>query len=84
MMKTYVNLKECDDVYVTDEFINKDLVSVEELLDKISELSSRVEELEDDLSEAKRVYEDLEEDLEENYRPIPLAELYGISARDFY
>ena len=84
MMKTYVNLKECDDVYVTDEFANKDLVSVEELLDKISELSSRVEELEDDLIEAKRVYEDLEEDLEENYRPIPLAELYGISARDFY
>ena len=53
-------------------------------LDKISELSSKVEELEDELIETRREYEDLEEDLEENYRPIPLAELYGVSARDFY
>ena len=83
-MNVYVNLKECDDVYVTSEFENKDLVSVEELLDKISELSSKVEELEDDLIETRREYEELEEDLEENYRPIPLAELYGVSARDFY
>ena len=83
-MKTYVNLKEYDDVYVTAEFENEDLVTVEDLLDKISELSSKVEELEEDLIESKRVYEDLEEDLEENYRPKTLAELYGISARDFY
>lgn len=82
-MNTYVNLKECDDVYVLDEFKNKDLVSVEELLDKISELSSRVEELEDDLNEAKREYEDLEQDLEDNYKPISLKEMYGVSDRDF-
>lgn len=82
-MKTYVNLKECNDVYVTDEFKNKDLVSIEELLDKISELASRVEELEDDLKEAKREYQDLEQDLEDNYRPIPLKEMYGVSDRDF-
>lgn len=83
-MNTYVNLKECDDVYVTDEFKNKDLVSVEDLLDKISELSSRVEELEDDLKEAKRDYKDLEQDLEDNYKPISLKEMYGISDKDFY
>jgi chromosome segregation ATPase len=82
-MKTYVNLKEIDDVYVTDEFRNKDLVSVEELLDKISELAAKVEELEDDLKEAKREYQDLEDDLEDNYRPIPLKEMYGISDKDF-
>lgn len=82
-MKTYVNLKECDDVYVLDEFKNKDLVSVEELLDKISELSSRVEELEDDLNEVKREYEDLEQDMEDNYKRIPLSEMYGISNKDF-
>lgn len=82
-MKTYVNLKECDDVYVLDEFRNKDLVSIEELLDKIGELSSRVEELEDELNEAKRDYEDLEQDLEDNYKRIPLSEMYGISNKDF-
>ena len=83
-MKTYVNLKECDDVYVLDEFKYKDLVSVDELLEKISELSAEVEELQDDLNELKREYEDLEEDLEENYRPISKAEMYGVSDRDFY
>lgn len=83
-MKTYVNLKECDDVYVLYEFKNKDLVSVEELLDKIGELSSRVEELEDELKESKKDYEDLEQDLEDNYKPISLKEMYGISDRDFY
>jgi uncharacterized small protein (DUF1192 family) len=82
-MKTYVNLKECDDVYVLDEFKNKDLVSVEDLLDKISELAAEIERLEDELKEAKRDYADLEDDLEDNYRPISKAELYGISDRDF-
>ncbi len=83
-MKTYVNLKECDDVYVLDEFKNKDLISIEDLLDKISELSSRVEELEDDLEEETRNYKDLEQDLEDNYKPISLKEMYGVSDRDFY
>lgn len=83
-MKTYVNLKECNDVYVLDEFRNKDLVSVDDLLDKISELSAEVEKLQDDLKEVKREYEDLEEDLEDNYKPIPLKEMYGVSDRDFY
>ena len=82
-MKVYVNLKEIDDVYVTDEFKNKDLVSVDDLLEKISELAAEVERLEDDLKEAKRDYKDLEDDLEDNYRPIPLKELYGVSDRDF-
>lgn len=76
-MKVYVNLKECDDVYVTDEFKNKDLVSVEDLLDKISELAAKVEELEDDLNEAKRDYEDLEDDLEDNYIHRPMSHYTG-------
>lgn len=82
-MNTYVNLKQCDDPYVIDEFRNKDLVSIEELLDKISELSSRVEELEDELNEKQREYDDLEQDLEDNYKPISLKEMYGVSDRDF-
>lgn len=82
-MKTYVNLKEVNDLYVTDEFKNKDLVSVEELLDKISELSSRVEELEGELEEKQREFNNFEQEVEDNYRPIPLKELYGVSDRDF-
>lgn len=82
-MNTYINLKECDDVYVLDEFKNKDLVSVEELLDKISELAAEVEDLKDDLDEVKREYEDLEQDLEDNYKPISYAEQVGYSERDF-
>lgn len=82
-MNVYISIKEIDDVYVTDEFKNKDLVTVADLIDKISELASEVERLEDELKEAKRDYEDLEQDLEDNYRPIPLKELYGVSDRDF-
>lgn len=81
-MKTYVNLKECDDVYVLDEFKNKDLVSVEELLNKISELAAKVEELEDDLKETKRDYKDLEQDLEDNYIHRPMSHYTGDSYDD--
>lgn len=81
-MNTYVNLKECDDVYLLDEFKNKDLVSIEDLLDKISELSAEIEELKDDLDELKREYEDLEDDLEDNYIHRPMSHYTGDSYDD--
>ncbi len=81
-MKVYVNLKECDDVYVLDEFKNQDLVSVQELLDKIGELSSEVERLQESLDELKRDYEDLEDDLEDNYIHRPMSHYTGDSYDD--
>lgn len=45
------------------------------------------EALEEELEDTKKYYEEkikkMEEEMEENYRPIPIAEQYGISDRDF-
>lgn len=45
------------------------------------------EALEEELEDTKKYYEDkikeLEKDIEENYRPIPIAEQYGISDENF-
>ena len=57
-------------------FTNKDLASVEDLLDKICELDDRVSDLEDKIR-------DIEQDIEDNYRKIDLSEQYGIDNKDF-
>ena len=77
-----MNLKGYHDVYVLDEFKNQDLVSVQELLDKIGELSSEVERLQDDINEKQREYEDLEQDLEDNYIHRPMSHYTGDSYDD--
>lgn len=50
-------------------FTNKDLVSVEDLLDMICELDDKVSGLEEQIK-------DMEQDIEDNYRPISKAEQY--------
>lgn len=59
-----------------EEYFNKHLVSIEELLSAIDELIYKKEQLECKIR-------DMEQDIEDNYRPIPLAEQYGVSDRDF-
>lgn len=49
----------------------------------VEELFSMIEDLLIELDRAEEKYNDLEEQLRENYRPIPVAEQYGISERDF-
>ena len=49
----------------------------------VEELFSMIEDLLIELDRAEEKYKDLEEQLRENYRPISIAEQYGISERDF-
>lgn len=57
--------------------INKDIISVEELLGVIEDLYFEKEHLEEELEDFKRQAED-------NYKPISPYEMYGISERDFH
>ena len=50
----------------------------------VENLMAAIENLLIELDKAEKKYNDLEEELRENYRPIPVAEQYGISDRDFY
>ena len=49
----------------------------------IENLMAAIEDLLIELDKAEEKYNDLEEQLRENYRPISVAEQYGISERDF-
>lgn len=57
-------------------FKDKDLVTIEELIEKIEELDDTVDYLEDKIR-------DMEQDIEDNYKRIPYSEQVGISERDF-
>lgn len=46
-------------------------------------LENKLEELTADKEYLEEELKDLKQDLEDNYRPIPVAEQYGISDRDF-
>lgn len=49
----------------------------------VENLMAAIEDLLIELDKAEKRYKELEEQLRENYRPIPVAEQYGISERDF-
>lgn len=57
-------------------FYGKDLVSIEDLLDKIVELDDRVSDLEDEIR-------DINQDIEDNYKRISIEDQVGISNSDF-
>lgn len=59
-----------------EDYFNKNLVSIEELVNAMNDLISDKEELENKIK-------DMEQDIEDNYKPIPVAEQCGISDRDF-
>jgi hypothetical protein len=56
--------------------INKDILSIEDLLVVLEELYADKERLEEEL-------EDLKQDVRDNYKPISPYEMYGVSERDF-
>ena len=72
MEKILINLEE----EYCRKYFKKDIVTLEEILDKLVELD---EEL--DLLAEK--YGELEEDIRENYRPIPVMDQVGMSEGDF-
>ena len=57
--------------------INKDIISIEDLLGVIEELYADKERIEEE-------YEDFKRQVEDNYEPISPYKMYGISERDFY
>ena len=77
MNNVYINTNQMASWVVDKYFKNKDLVTIDEILCLLEDLS-------DDLEHMKEQYHDLHEDLVENYKPISEDEMYGISDRDFY
>lgn len=59
------------------KFFKKDLVSIDEILNKLYELEDEIEALQEEL-------EDLKDDVRDNYRPVSYKEQIGYSERDFY
>lgn len=75
MDNVYVDLRN-ENKWIRELFLNKDFVSVEDLLDKC-------EDLKDELEHTIEEFEDFKRDVEDNYKPIPVSEQLDISDRDF-
>lgn len=68
MKKILIDIRE-ENTKIKDYFKNKDLVSVEELLNAVDDLICERDNLEEKV-------EDMEKDIEDNYKPISKAEQY--------
>lgn len=75
MDKVYI-LKEDVNEWIGKYFGNKDLVSVDELLDII-------ENLDDEVNNLKEEIKNIKQDRDDNYRPISYYEQYAINEDDF-
>lgn len=74
MKDVYVDLR--NESNKVQNCFEKDLASVEDLLNKIEDLLFDIEHLEEE-------YSDLQNNLEYNYRPIPISEQVGVYDSDF-
>lgn len=68
--------KEIEEKKITNYEIENNLLPLENVMGIVEDLLSEINSLGEKL-------EDLENDVRENYRPIPVAEQYGISDEDF-
>lgn len=75
MKDIYVDLR-TQNKSMREAFKNKDLVSVDDLLDKIEDLTFELEAV-------KEEYDDFKRDVEDNYKYMPIDEQVGVSDRDF-
>lgn len=75
MDNVYVDLRN-ENRWIRELFLNKDFVSVEDLLGKCEDLS-------DELEHTKEEFEDFKRDVEDNYKRVELSEQLDISDRDF-
>lgn len=75
MDNVYVDLRN-ENKWIRELFLNKDFVSVEDLL-------SKCEELKDELDHVIEEFEDFKKDVEDNYKRVELSEQLDISDRDF-
>ena len=75
MDNVYVDLRN-ENKWIRELFLNKDFISVEDLL-------SKCEDLKDELDHVTEEYEDFKRDVEDNYRRLEVSEQLDISDRDF-
>lgn len=79
MVETTFNIKNSDIAYL----FNKDLITMEDIVDKLLEQDDKIQELEyenEDLRDEIRSQEQIKEDF---YTPKSSYEVYGVSERDF-
>lgn len=75
MDNVYVDLRN-ENKWIREIFRNKDLVTIEEILEKIEDLS-------DELEHTKEEFEDFKRDVEDNYRRLEVSEQLDISDKNF-
>ena len=79
MVETTFNIKNTD----IADFFTKDLITMEDIVDKLLEQDDKIQELEyenEDLRDELRSQEQIKEDF---YTPKSSYEVYGVSQRDF-
>ena len=79
MVETTFNIKNTD----IADFFTKDLITMEDIVDKLLEQDDKIQELEyenEDLRDELRSEEQIKEDF---YTPKSSYEVYGVSERDF-
>ena len=75
MENIYVDIRnECD--FIKDMFENKDIVSIEEIFNKL-------EDLVDEKTDLEIKFEDFKRDVEDNYKRISIEEQLDITDKDF-
>lgn len=72
----YVLIDKKESLILSQLYEDKESVSVADILSLLEYQQTVINELEEE-------NRNLKQDIEENYEPIPLAEQYGISDRDF-
>lgn len=79
MVETTFNIKNTD----IADFFTKDLITMEDIVDKLLEQDDKIQELEyevEDLKDEIRSQEQIKEDF---YTPKSYYDVYGVSERDF-
>ena len=75
MDKVYIKVEDLNK-WVAKYFIDKDIITIDDLI-------SVIEELDSELDYQREKYYELENNLENNYKPISPYRLYGINEKDF-
>ena len=75
MEDIYIDLR-TQNIWIQREFERQDIVSIEELLEKISDLRS-------ELDETKTDFEIFKQDVKDNYKRVSIEEQLDITDKDF-
>ena len=80
MDNIYLKREELND-WIKRNLPNKDLISINDLLDAIEEMDSNIQYLEQKLEDAELEFD---EKLKDFYKPKTPYEIYGVSENDFH